>query len=167
MVAGPMDYTPGGFLNVKPEDHVGQSPSLVPNTRCQELAKFVVYESPYTVVCDHPDNIKGQKGEDFLKIVPTVWDDIRFIGGDPDTYVGMAKRSGDEWFVGVVNGIDARDIVLDLSFLPEGEYGLSYWADGKNPTDVVRKDIKLKRNKPSKIHLAPSGGYAAVITPLK
>ena len=167
MVAGPMDYTPGGFLNVRLEDHVGQSPSMVPDTRCQELAKFVVFESPYTVVCDHPDYIKGQPGADFLKIVPTVWDDIRFVGGDPDTYVSVAKRSGERWFLGVINGLEARDIVLDIPFLQEGEFTLSYWADGKNPTDVIRKDVKLKPGKPIKMHLAPSGGYAAVITPVR
>ena len=165
MIAGPMDYTPGGFLNVRPEDHVGQSPTLVPDTRCQELAKFVAYESPLTYACDHPRNIRGQAGEDFLKIVPTVWDDIRFLDGSPDTFFSVAKRSGDRWFFGVLNGMDARDIVLDTSFLPEGEYTLSFWADGKKPTDVIRKDVKLKAGKPVKVHLAPSGGYAAVIRP--
>lgn len=99
-----MDYTPGGFLNVRKDQFKFKSPpALVWNTRAAELSKFVIYESPLNVVCDHPDHILNQPGSDFLKIVPTVWDDIKFLGGYPGDYVAIAKRSGDEWFVGVMN----------------------------------------------------------------
>jgi alpha-glucosidase len=83
MLAGQMDYTPGAFLNVTKEQYKNQTPAVVWNTRAAELSKFVIYESPLTVVCDHPDNILNQPGSDFLKIVPTTWDDIKFIGGYP------------------------------------------------------------------------------------
>ena len=86
MIAGQMDYTPGAFLNVTKEQFKQQTPAIVWNTRAAELSKFVIYESPLTVVCDHPDNILGQPGADFLKIVPTVWDDIKFISGYPGDY---------------------------------------------------------------------------------
>lgn len=86
MLAGQMDYTPGGVLNVTKEQHKNQTPAIVWNTRAAELSKFVIYESPLTVVCDHPDNIPNQAGADFLKIVPTVCDDIRFISGYPGNY---------------------------------------------------------------------------------
>ncbi len=91
MLAGQMDYTPGGFLNVTREQFKQQIPALVWNTRAAELSKFVIYESPLTVVCDHPDNILNQPGADFLKIVPTVWDDIKFIGGYPGDWVAISK----------------------------------------------------------------------------
>ncbi len=64
MLGGPMDYTPGGFLNVTREQFKQQTPTLVWNTRACELAKFVIYESPLTVVCDHPQNILNQPGAD-------------------------------------------------------------------------------------------------------
>ncbi len=86
MLAGQMDYTPGGLLNVTKEQFKQQTPAIVWNTRAAELSKFVIYESPLTVVCDHPDNILGKAGSDFLKIVPTVWDDIEFLGGYPGEY---------------------------------------------------------------------------------
>ena len=63
-----------------------------------------------TVVCDHPDNILNQPGADFLKIVPTTWDDIKFIGGYPGDYVAIAKRSGDKWFIGVMNNSIGKSI---------------------------------------------------------
>ncbi len=166
LIAGPMDYTPGGFLNVKPEDHKGQQPALVPNTRSAELAKFVVYESPFTVVCDHPQNILGQDGAGFLQLVPTVWDDTRFLQGTPDTYVAVARRSGNRWLVGVLNNGEARTIQLDTSFLGEGKYLMTFWADGKRPKAVSIKTAKLQAGQVLKVRLEPAGGYVAEIKPL-
>lgn len=170
LLTGQMDYTPGGFLNVTAIEFKGQSPTLVSNTRAAELSKFVIYESPYTVVCDHPDNIYNQVGEDFLQIVPTTWDDIKFIGGTIDTYVALAKKSGNSWFIGALNNSQARTIALDLSFLPNGKYTIEYWADGKNAnkkaTDCVHKSIPFTvsdKNKTLKVNLANAGGYVAVI----
>lgn len=170
LLTGQMDYTPGGFLNVTAKEFKGQSPTLVSNTRAAELSKFVIYESPYTVVCDHPDNIYNQVGEDFLQIVPTTWDDIKFIGGTIDTYVALAKKSGNSWFIGALNNSQARTIALDLSFLSNGKYTIEYWADGKNAnkkaTDCVHKEITFTvsdKNKILKVNLANAGGYVAVI----
>ncbi len=163
MIAGPMDYTPGGFLNVSPSEYKAQSPTMVPNTRCAELSKFVIYESPFTVVCDHPKHILGQAGADFLKSVPTTWDDIRFLQGSPDEYIAMAKRNGDLWYIGVMNTSEPREIVLDLSFLGETDLMIEYWADGKRPTDVIHSTFKVKRDKKLKIKLASNGGYVAII----
>ena len=165
LVAGPMDYTPGGFLNVKAEDHKAQQPALVPNTRSAELAKFVVYESPYTVVCDHPAHILGQDGSGFLQIVPTVWDDTRFLQGTPDTYVAVARRSGDRWLVGILNNSEARTIQLDTSFLEDGKYIMTFWADGRRPKSVSIKTAKLQAGQVLKVRLEPAGGYVAEIKP--
>ena len=117
MLAGQMDYTPGGFLNVTKEQFKQQTPAIVWNTRAAELSKFVIYESPLTVVCDHPDNILNKAGADFLKIVPTTWDDIKFIGGYPGDYVAIAKRSGNNWFLGVMNNSIGKSIDVSLDFL--------------------------------------------------
>ncbi len=167
LLAGQMDYTPGGFLNVTKEQFKCQSPTLVSNTRSAELAKFVIYESPFMCFCDHPDNVYGQVGEDFLQVVPTTWDDIRFLGGDPETYVALAKKSGDEWFLGILNNSKERTISIDLSFLPAGNYSLEYWKDGKKAnvkaTDCEHKTIKIKSEKLLPIRLARAGGYVAIL----
>lgn len=65
MLAGPMDYTPGGFLNVSMEGFKPKNPTTVPNSRCAELSKFVIYDSPLTVMCEHPKYVLGQPGADF------------------------------------------------------------------------------------------------------
>ncbi|MDR1381373.1 MAG: glycoside hydrolase family 97 protein [Tannerella sp.] len=168
MLAGQMDYTPGGFNNVTAEKFKPQQPALVANTRAAELAKFVVYESPYTVVCEHPSFVLGQPGADFLKIVPTVWDDIRFLGGTPDTHVAIAKRSGDKWFIGVLNSSEEREVTLDLSpFLSAGKYRIEVWEDAKdanrNPKNIRKAAKSIDSGKPLKVKLAKAGGYVAVI----
>ena len=168
LIAGQMDYTPGGFLNVTAAEFRQQTPTLVSNTRAAELAKFVVYESPYMVVCDHPDNIYGQVGEDFLQIVPTTWDDVRFLDGTPDNYVAIARKSGDKWFIGILNNSEARTLSIDLSALTDGPATLECWQDGKKAgVDAKACDHKtqaLKAGKPLTVKLAPAGGFAGILS---
>lgn len=178
MLAGPMDYTPGGFLNSRVEDLTPEelqrlkagkviTPARVFNTRSAELAKFVVYESPYMVVSDHPDNVLGQPGADFLKQVPTTWDDTRFLDGYPDEYVAVARQKDNVWYIGVINNSRRRNIKLDLSFLPAGDYTLEYWRDTKKsdtkPTRVEHKTVRLNTSKALSVGLAAAGGYVAII----
>ena len=69
-----------------------------------------------------PDNIPNRAEADFLKIVPAVWDDIRFIGGYPSNYVAIVKRSGRDWFIGAMNISTGKRIELKLDFLTAGDY---------------------------------------------
>jgi len=167
MLAGQMDYTPGGFINVTKEQFRQQTPALVWNTRAAELSKFVIYESPLTVVCDHPDNILNKAGSDFLKIVPTVWDDIKFIGGYPADYVAIAKKSNNSWFLGVMNNSVGKSIEIGLDFLPAGNYKAEMWADSKKsdkePMDLKKSERSVKPGDKIKITLAGNGGFVAVI----
>jgi alpha-glucosidase len=167
MLAGQMDYTPGAFLNVTKEQYKNQTPAVVWNTRAAELSKFVIYESPLTVVCDHPDNILNHPGADFLKIVPTTWDDIKFIGGYPEDYVAIAKRSGETWFVGVMNNSIGKIIELKTDFLSAGTYIAETWADTKNsdkePKELKKTIISIKSGETMKVTMAKNGGYVAVI----
>ena len=167
MLAGQMDYTPGGFLNVTKEQFKKQSPTLVWNTRAAELSKFVIYESPLTVVCDNPDNILNKPGADFLKIVPTVWDDTRFISGYPGDYIALARRSGDTWFIGVMNNSIRKNVELKPDFLSEGIYEMQIWADSKKsdkePSFLLQKTQNVKNGDLIKVELANNGGFVAVI----
>lgn len=168
MLAGQMDYTPGAFLNVTKEQFKKQTPAIVWNTRAAELSKFVIYESPLTVVCDHPDNILNQPGADFLKLVPTTWDDIHFISGYPGEYVAIAKKTGNDWFVGVMNNSKEKEITIKLDFISPGENQITIWADAKD-ANAAPKNLKISTQKVNsgdimKIKLANNGGWVAKIT---
>ena len=161
LLTGAMDYTPGGFLNVSPKEFRPGRPTMVANTRAAELAKFVTYESPVTCFCDHPKFVLGQPGAEFVAQVPTTWDDIRFLGGCPDEWVAIAKRSGDSWYIGVMGGNEAREVELDLTPLKAGRT-LTFWADGAKPTDLVR-GTNTRTGEMLKVKLAPAGGYVAIV----
>ncbi|HLP72897.1 MAG TPA: glycoside hydrolase family 97 protein [Bacteroidales bacterium] len=166
LLAGQMDYTPGAFLNVTRQQFKNQVPAIVWNTRAAELSKFVIYESPLTVVCDHPDNILNQPGSEFLKIVPTTWDNIKFLGGYPGEYVAIAKQNGNEWFVGVMNNSKKKEVSIKLDFLPAGSWEAETWADGKDagkvPASVTRSKSAVNPGGTMKISMADNGGFAAV-----
>ena len=170
MLAGQMDYTPGAFLNVTKEQYKNQTPAVVWNTRAAELSKFVIYESPLTVVCDHPDNILNQPGAEFLKVVPTTWDDIHFIDGYPGEYVAIAKRTGKVWFVGVMNNSKEKEITIKLDFISAGEHSIDTWADAKDankePKNLKISTQKVKSGDVIKIKMANNGGWVARITTL-
>jgi len=167
MLAGQMDYTPGAFLNVTKEQYKNQTPAVVWNTRAAELSKFVIYDSPLTVVCDHPDNILNQPGSDFLKIVPTTWDDIKFVGGYPGDYVAIAKRSGDKWFIGVMNNSLGKSVELNLSFLTAADYKAETWSDtktsDKEPKELKKSIISIKSPGSLKVTMSKNGGFVGVI----
>jgi alpha-glucosidase len=167
MLAGQMDYTPGAFLNVTKEQFKQQVPAIVWNTRAAELSKFVIYESPLTVVCDHPNNILNQPGSDFLKIVPTTWDDIRFLDGYPGEFVAIAKKTKNDWFVGVMNNSKEKEVTIKLDFITEGDHVIDIWADAKDsnkePKNLKITSQKVKAGDLLKIKLANNGGWVARI----
>jgi alpha-glucosidase len=167
MLAGQMDYTPGAFLNVTKEQFKNQTPAIVWNTRAAELSKFVIYESPLTVVCDHPDNILNQPGSEFLKIVSTTWDDIKFLAGYPGDFVAIAKRSGKEWFAGIMNNSKGKEVTVKFDFLSPGTHEIEIWADAKeaneNPKNITFSKEKIKSGDILKVTLADNGGWVARI----
>ncbi len=167
LLAGQMDYTPGGFLNVTKAQYKNQTPTLVWNTRAAELSKFVIYESPLTVVCDHPDHILNQPGSDFLNIVPTTWDDIRFIDGYPGEFVAIAKRSGDEWYIGVMNNSKRKEVLIKLDFIHSGLSTMDIWADAEDanisPKNLNISNHQVKQGDVLKVKLADNGGWVAHI----
>lgn len=163
MIAGAMDYTPGGFLHDTVATHrKGAVPTRVPNTRCAELAKFIVYESPLCCFCDHPTNVIGQVGCDFVADVPTEWDDTRFVGGEPDKWVAVARRSGNKWYVGVIGPSEGGRCVLDLAFLPKGAR-IRSWSDGDRADEARCTASELPEERKLSVTMLPCGGFAAVI----
>ena len=171
MVAGPMDYTPGAMINM---DRANFNPQFTrpqsQGTRAHQVALYVIYESPLQMLADSPSNyMKEQETTDFIVKIPVVWDDIIGLEGKVGDYLLLARRSGKDWFVGALTDWTSRDMELNLSFLPAGDYIMDIFQDGIN-ADKYASDYKhLKTNVKSgdkmKIHLAPGGGWTAKISP--
>jgi alpha-glucosidase len=171
MLAGPMDFTPGGFLNRTPEKFENGTPAQVLGTRAMQLAQFVVYDSPFMVACDHPNNYKGQLGVDFLKKVKTMWDETKILNGQIGEYITSARRSGNEWFIGSMTNSESRTMEIKLDFLGEGKYKLVAFEDAPEAAHDAEKAMRNARTVTKadviKMRLAPGGGYAAWLEPMK
>ncbi len=162
MLLGPMDYTPGGFRNKTPSEfEVVNSPPQVQTTRGQALAMFVVYDSPLQMVSDSPDAYENAQGFDFIKAVPAAWDETRFIAGDIAKYVVIARRKGNDWYIGAMTNEESRSITVPLEFLGTNAYRAKIWADGSTPTQLTESTLKRVTGKETvELNIAASGGAA-------
>lgn len=172
MLAGPVDYTQGATKNVakgyyQPIYHEPMSQG----TRCRQLAMYVIFESPMNMLCDTPTNyMKEEESLKFISDIPTVWDDTKGLEGKVGEYIVMARRTGNEWYIGGMTNWDEREVKIDLSFLNTGEYKVELFKDGinadKKGTDYKKDEIRMRNSEKITVKMMPGGGFAAKITPL-
>ena len=162
-LAGPGDFTPGGFVN-RPADRFqpNVSPTQVQGTRAGQLALFVAYDSPVMCVSDHPTNLRGQPGIDFLKLVPTVWDETRVLSGVVAEHLVIARRSGADWYLGALNNGYTRVRSVKLDFLGAGKWQVRWWHDaadsGENATHLEVEERVVSADDTLDLSMAPGGG---------
>lgn len=170
MLPGLMDYTPGGFDNVTLE---GFTPRMlnpeVMGTRSHHLAMYVVYESPFQMVSDHPSAYRNEPSFEFIKDVPTSWDQTKVLDGQPGEYITIARKSVDRWFVGAMTNEEERQLKIPLSFLGGGSYNATIYRDasdsGRQPKHVVIEEKEVGADDMLNFDLAPAGGAAIKFTP--
>ena len=161
-LCGPADYTPCYFNG------------RVKNTKAHQLAMPVVYYSPVTFLYwyDLPNAYKGEKELDFWKHCPTVWDESKALAGEIGEYIVQARRTGNDWFVGAMNGLQARVITLNTAeFLQKGKkYRVEIYNDDpslQTRTKVSSTEMVIKAGKQLKLYLQASGGVALRFVPVK
>lgn len=172
MLAGPMDYTPGAMSNAsskKAHQIRFKSPESI-GTRCHELAKYVIFESPLQMLADAPTAYQKEKEcMKFLSMVPTVWDETVVLDATVGEHIFLARRKDDVWYLGGMTGSLAQTISIDFSFLNEGQYKMDVWRDGENTrTDGTSYEYFTEENiDPSMkyiVSMAEGGGWVAIIT---
>ena len=166
MLAGPMDYTPGGFRNGAPTSfEVRAQMPLTQTTRGQALAMYVIYESPLQMVSDDPETYRDAAGFEFIRRVPAAWDETRFVSGEPGRDIVLARRQGSTWFIGAMTANEARTQNVSLSFLPSGQHRATVWEDGATPNDVRRTERIVTSRDVLTLRLSPAGGAAVILEP--
>jgi len=173
MLLGPMDYTPGGFRSLPPAEFPGQvrlKRPFVQTTRGQALAMYVVYDSPLVMLADSPDAYLRPDGSltsgaEFLREVPTSWDETRMLLGDIGQYIVMARRKGTRWYVGAMTNEHARRVTIPLDFLPAGAFTALVYEDGADRNSVRKRTIETRAGAKVSLSMAASGGAVAVIDP--
>ena len=169
MIAGPMDYTQGAMRNAARGNHRSvNSEPMSQGTRCRQLATYVIFESPFNMLCDAPSNYRREKEcTEFISNIPTIWDETVSLDGKVSEYVAITRRHGNDWYIGALTNWTPRELDLDLSFLGEGDYTLELFKDGINADraarDYKKEVIPVPTDRKLKIHMAPGGGYAARI----
>ena len=169
MMAGPMDYTQGAMRNAARGNYRPvNSEAMSQGTRCRQLAEYVIFDSPLNMLCDSPSNyMKEKECTDFIATVPEIWDETRGLDGKVGEYVAIARRNGQVWYVGAMTDWSARELTLDLGFLPEGEYVVELFRDGVNADraacDYRKETVDLSADRKIAVKMAPGGGWAAKI----
>jgi len=174
MMSGPVDYTPGAMRNAtRPDWSASYSTPMSQGTRCHQLATYVVYDSPLTMLCDAPTMYEREPDfTRFLASLPVVYDETRILMGELGQYIVSARRLGDTWYVAGMTNWEARDIQLPLDQITGDltHAAATLYADGINAhrqaQDYQVLHPKLDTAQPLHIHLAPGGGFVLRIEKL-
>lgn len=164
MLAGPMDYTPGAMralnrANWKPTHDLPSSQGTV----AHQLAMYVVYDAPLVMLSDMPSAYEKEPAAlEMLSAVPTTWDETVGVDGRIGESVVLARRKGEEWWLGAMTDWTPRTLDVPLAFLGKGEWDATLWIDGPNAdkvgTDLRRVTRAVSAPGSLRLTLAPGGG---------
>ncbi|RYD93112.1 MAG: glycoside hydrolase family 97 protein, partial [Sphingobacteriales bacterium] len=166
MLSGPMDFTPG-VIDVEVKQ--GYPGRRVHTTAAKQLALYVVLYSPIQMLADLPENYAGQPEFQFLKDVPTDWEDTKVLNGVIGEYLTTARkdRNSGDWFLGSLTNEKARNLEVSLSFLEKGvTYEAQIYADAPgtdethNPGEVAVSKKTVTAKDKLTLTLGGSGGAA-------
>lgn len=167
MLAGPMDYTQGAMRNANKDNYRAVwSEPMSQGTRCRQLAEYVIFESPFNMLCDSPSNYRDEdECARFIAEIPTVWDETIALDGKVGEYTVIARRSGDRWFVGGITNWDEREIEIDLSELClKTNKGIEF-RDGINANKIAedynKNNISIENNV-YKAKMSKGGGFVII-----
>ncbi|WP_461643358.1 glycoside hydrolase family 97 protein [Labilibaculum euxinus] len=170
MVCGPMDFTPGAMRNFNSKEFKFNfyRPGSQ-GTRCHQLALFIAYESGIQMLADSPSNYeREQESTDFLASVPNTWDELKVLEAKVGEYLVIARRKGDQWFIGAMNDNETeREFTIDLSFLSSGAKKAIIMQDGLNANrfaeDYQRIEKSVSNQSKLTVKMVKGGGFAARI----
>jgi alpha-glucosidase len=156
-VVGSMDYTPVAFTD-----------QTYPHktTYGHELALSIVFESGILHLADRSQAYQGldARPKEFLKTIPAAWDETILIDGEPGRLCIMARRNGDTWYIGGINGTDLeRSWELDLVRLKNHGTVGEIITDGADAKKLVSEIRSIEPGERLKVNIMPNGGFVAVL----
>ena len=168
---GPMDYTPGAMLSMQPESYCGNRPNAASiGTRAYQMALFVLFETGLQMLADNPTRYyRNAECTRFISRVPVTWDETRALKAVAGKFAVVAKRKGDKWYVGAINGSnEGIELEIPLDFLTPGKnYTMTGFEDGINAfrqaMDYRKTQRRVDSTGKATLKIARNGGWAAVI----
>ena len=172
-VAGNLDYTQGAMDNAtKYHFRAIYTNPMSQGTRCRQLAEYVIFESPFNMLCDSPTKyMQNQECVDFIASVPTVWDETVALDGKLGEYAVIARRKGDTWYIGAITNWEARTLEIEVPRSARNDSSVIVYQDGinanRNAEDYKiiedKMDKEDKEDKMDKIRVDLASGGGAVI----
>ena len=169
---GAMDYTPGAMLSMQPEVYHSERPNSASiGTRAYQMALFVLFETGLQMMADNPTlYYRNDECTRFITQVPQTWDETIALEAKAGEYAIVAKRKGEQLYIGGMTNNPERERVFNISldFLQEGKnYLMTSFEDGINADhqamDYRKQEQSLKKGNHITVRLARNGGFAAVI----
>ncbi|QEH32725.1 Retaining alpha-galactosidase precursor [Aquisphaera giovannonii] len=169
MLAGPLDFHQGSLRGVPVEQFRARNAApLVMGTPCRMLASYVVFQNHLPMVADYPSAYRGHPGLPVLAAIPAAWDDTRCLAARVGELAVIARRHGEEWWVGAMGGREVREVEIPLSFLGPGRFHAEVHRDAmeaKGRLATAREDVTAASI--VKGSLAPAGGLLVRLTPAR
>ena len=172
LLAGPMDYTPGAFNNTTEDGFEARDTEpMAMGTRAQQLALYVIFQTPFPMVSDSPMSYANQPAFQFIKDVPVSWDATQVLNGRPGEFATIARRHGDQWYLGSMTNWSGRSLDVPLNFLGSGSYTAQIYEDAPDaaiePKHVTIREAIVDNGQALRLNLAPGGGSAIRFVPRK
>lgn len=155
-LAGPADYTPVHFGERRRE-----------TSWAHQIASAIVFTSPLMIYGAHPQHILENPAADLIRTIPSVWNEtIVLPQSEISELAAYARRNGDTWFVGVMNGLRGRTVRIPLHFLGTGKYRAMFVRDQlEDPGAVKIEESSTTRGRVLSIKMRAGGGFAARLEP--
>jgi alpha-glucosidase len=167
MVAGPADYIPFTTHNAQKKNFrpVGDMP-MGQGTRAHSMALFVIMGSPMQMLPDSPsDYYREKECTEFISKIPVEWDDLKVLHAKISEHTVLARKNGDNWYIGAITNWNPYEFEIAFDFLEEGEYQMEFIEDGINADtraiDFLKKSKNITKGDSVNIKLAPGGGWIA------
>ena len=180
LVSSPMDYTPGIFNLTEyryfaPDNKKINLNHQIPSTISKELAIYVVIYAPVQMAADLPENYEGHPAFQFIKDVPTDWENSVCINGEIGEYITMVRKdiNSDDWYLGSITNENSRVLSVSLSFLDaDKQYNATVYKDPeaggwkKRPEEVVIQSQLVDSGSDLSIVIPSGGGQAIRFSPV-
>jgi hypothetical protein len=170
LIGGPFDYTPGIF-DVTYEEY---GETRVHSTRARQLALYPIIFSGLQMVADLPEKYDDLTEFEFIENVPATWDETTVVQGKIGRYLTIARRKGEEWYVGSGTDDRPRRLNFPLNFLDDGHpYVATIYSDGEdvdfetNPTSVAIDEVIVTSEETLVASMVEGGGQAIRLRPAK
>ena len=167
---GPMDFTPGSMISAQPEDNRStRANAMGSGTRAFQMALFIIFESGLQMLADNPVYYYRELPcTEFIASVPVTWDETKVLYAKVGEAVVVAKRKGEQWFIGGITGNQPQNIEIDLGFIPAGQsFTLTSFEDGINADrqamDYKKKESTVNNQTRMTLKMVRNGGWAGTI----